>query len=431
MFLGRPQSGHPRFFAAYGKTFHGTPGFTWSGLGDCARFKNGSLPHSGASSIEGSRCGGVPDWRRSRIIVDFHEPRGLVKFHQAFMPKLRELREKYAAAGCPMQVGTVLREPTSQMLSEYLYFHVQFARALHGNATKQEHTLLSTWLPGRANPQLAWFRGRTCRMHGVIFLCTTPPKEPCGDDFKGLELDVNAEKERKATAGAISMLSDFDVVGTSHHVGDTIWMMAARVGFVLDYVPRRSASSGSSSSGGGGGGGGGGTGAGNGSTSKSASLFSAPKCNPPSRHGLVSTSTLSRGTIAVIERHSRCDRLLFEAAQIRERADLEFATALQQRLLRRRESDGTQVFTPPPPPPAEDGASMAASPASHATHWAESYVGALYLNGTAYQTASASKLGATHGLLNADPSLLAAGSRDDMATLLRRNFSVGFFCKVA
>ena len=123
--------------SAYGETFHGTPGFSWSGIGDCARFRNASAPNGGAARIEGSRCGGVPDWRRSLIIVDFHEPRGLLKFHHAFMPKLHELREKYAAAGCAMQLGTVLRDSTSQMLSEYLYFHVQFSHSLHGNATKQ------------------------------------------------------------------------------------------------------------------------------------------------------------------------------------------------------------------------------------------------------------------------------------------------------
>lgn len=443
-FLGRPQSGHPRFFAAYGKTFYGTPGFSWSGLGDCARFRNASAPHGGSASIEGSRCGGVPDWRRSLIIVDFHEPRGLLKFHHAFMPKLHELREKYAAAGCAMQLGTVLREPTSQMLSEYLYFHVQFARSLHDNATKQESTLLSSWLPGRANPQLAWLRGRTCRMHGVIFLCTTPPREPCGDDFNGLALSQHAEAERKAASVAIRMLSEFDVVGTSHHVGDVIWAMAARAGFVLDRGSSQSASSHSSRSSGGshsGGGGGGATAGGGGgrndasnsSAGKMPSLFSAPKCNPPSRFGLISTSNLSPDTLAVIERHSRCDRLLFEAAQIRESADLEFAAALEHRLFRRRtapaslEAEATADMHAPLPPPAE----RAESPASLATRWATSYVGELYLNGSAYRTASAAKLEAANGLLNLDPSLFAARNHEEMHLRLRRNFSAVFFCKVS
>ena len=161
------------------------------------------------------------------------------------------------------------------MLSEFLYFHVQFNKGLHRNASRQESSLLSYWLPGRANPQLAWLRGRACRMHGLIFLCTTPPHEPCGDDLNGLSLDAagqQAEAERKVTDPIVRMLSEFDVVGTSKRVGEVIWAMAARVGFVLDSSSPSShksggssgsgssgSSSGSSSGGGGGGGGGSGS----------------------------------------------------------------------------------------------------------------------------------------------------------------------------
>ena len=139
-FLGRPSSGHPRFFAMYGRLFGGLSKL------NTAR----SIAHdntTGTASVEGG-CAGVPNWRASKIVVDFHEPRGLGRFHHAVVPRLRLLREWYASAGCAMQVGLVLREPTSQMLSEYLYFHVQFSRRLHGNASLQEATLLNTWLPG-------------------------------------------------------------------------------------------------------------------------------------------------------------------------------------------------------------------------------------------------------------------------------------------
>ena len=503
LFLGRPQSGHPKFFAMYGSTFHRTPGFTWSGLGDCARFRNSSALDGGASSIEGSRCGGVPDWRNSRIIVDFHEPRGLLKFHHAFMPRLRELRAKYAAAGCAMQVGTVLREPSSQMLSEFLYFHVQFNKGLHRNASRQESSLLSYWLPGRANPQLAWLRGRACRMHGLIFLCTTPPHEPCGDDLNGLSLDAagqQAEAERKVTDPIVRMLSEFDVVGTSKRVGEVIWAMAARVGFVLDSSSPSShksggssgsgssgSSSGSSSGGGGGGGGGSGSdgnggGDGNGGNSSAAvraPSFAAPKCNPPARTGAISLTSLSPATLSVLERHSRCDRVLYEAALLRENADLAFAAHLEHHLLRRRaanrrllmgnsgsnENGGqhrpqrrhepqgrrldARAAEPSPLQPPDPRLAQVSSTSGTASHnatpqpraessseaagprWQHSFAGELYVSGSAYHAAAEAKLVTSTGLLNLDPTLLEVRSHEEMAQRLVRNFSVGFLCKVA
>ncbi|MDC0525496.1 hypothetical protein OAO87_00760 [bacterium] len=42
-----------------------------------------------------------------------------------------------------------------------------------------------------------------------------------------------AAAEDKATASAIRALSQLDVVGTSDHVGELIWSMAARVGFIM------------------------------------------------------------------------------------------------------------------------------------------------------------------------------------------------------
>ena len=91
------------------------------------------------------QCGGIPDWRTRRLIVDFHEPVGLARFHQGVLPRLAQLRERYRAAGCAMAVGTVLREPMSQMLSEFLYFHVQFNKRLHHNATLQESTFVTCY----------------------------------------------------------------------------------------------------------------------------------------------------------------------------------------------------------------------------------------------------------------------------------------------
>ena len=176
-FLGRPTSGHPRFFAAFGSLFVGTPGFSWRGLpAECLR----RAPN--ASALEGG-CGSVPNWRASRIVIDFHEPHGLHKFHSSVVPRLSKLKAKYQEAGCPMQSAVILREPSSQMLSEFLYFSVAANSHLQQNATAQEIALRQSWLPGRANPQLAWLRGRTCREFGAIFLCRTPRDEPCGSDY--------------------------------------------------------------------------------------------------------------------------------------------------------------------------------------------------------------------------------------------------------
>ena len=125
-FLGRPNSGHPLFFAAYGSLFADTRAFSWSALPSaCQKHR------PNASALEGSSClrwGSMAavDWRSRRIVVDFHEPKGLAKFHTSLVPRLSALRERYAEAGCAFQMGTVLREPASQMLSEFLYFHVAF-----------------------------------------------------------------------------------------------------------------------------------------------------------------------------------------------------------------------------------------------------------------------------------------------------------------
>ena len=91
------------------------------------------------------------------------------KFHLGLVPKLRALRARYAAAGCAMQMGTVLREPTAQMLSEFLYFRVAMnARLRAASAAEQESELVERWLTRRANPQLAWLRGRKCVTFGVM-----------------------------------------------------------------------------------------------------------------------------------------------------------------------------------------------------------------------------------------------------------------------
>jgi hypothetical protein len=68
IFLGRPNSGHPRFFAMHAAVFgygkHVLPS-------DCRSFANDT------SALERSGCHGgwMLDWRSTRVVVDFHEPR--------------------------------------------------------------------------------------------------------------------------------------------------------------------------------------------------------------------------------------------------------------------------------------------------------------------------------------------------------------------
>lgn len=196
------------------------------------------------------------------------------------MPRLSQLRAKYAAvSGCRMALGTVLRQPESQMLSEFLYFNVQFNRRLHGNATLQERALVSEWLRGRANPQLAWFRGRSCRAIGAIFLCSTPQTDgACGDDSNLLSHADGDETAPTAVSPALELLRSFDVVGTSQHLSAVVTALTSRVGFLMDPSTK------------------------------------LPHCNPPSKHGLLSLSALSYGTRRVLRAHSRCDQRLYEAA---------------------------------------------------------------------------------------------------------------------
>ena len=497
-FLGRPTSGHPRFFAMYGRLFAGVSKLDTS---KCMVYDNATA----TTSIEGG-CAGVPNWRASKIVVDFHEPRGLSKFHHVVVPRLRPLRKWYAAAGCAMQVGLVLREPTSQMLSEYLYFHVQFSRRLHGNASLQEATLLSTWLPGHANPQLAWMRARSCHTLGLIFLCSTPQNEPCGERGGGGRVAAPrgvggggdesvsggdgrddgplTEDEEKAVASAIRLVSEFDVVGTSTHVGALIWSLAARVGFFLERVDRpastlsRAGEPDISDSG-------------SGDHRGSGSLLAlqqqrlAPRCNPPSRWGMISLSSVAPSTLHALRQHSRCDRKLFEAALLREAAELAFIARLQSRLLRpagsserahakaasraREQSrdvgnDGAVGISSPlhaheVPMAAGDPAS--AAPALHlhenaqheaaaslldgatpprqagqhamlAAQWAQTVIGELFAAGSAYRTIETASLAPPFGLTNADPAVLGARSHADLAErLVDEPNTTTFFCKAS
>tara|TARA_B110001452_G_scaffold51052_1_gene39006 strand:- start:60 stop:881 length:822 start_codon:yes stop_codon:yes gene_type:complete len=70
-----------------------------------------------------SKCGGddalMPDWRHSRVAVQFHSySKGF--FNDNVLPVMPQLRARYAALGGHVVATTVLREPSSYIFSKYM-----------------------------------------------------------------------------------------------------------------------------------------------------------------------------------------------------------------------------------------------------------------------------------------------------------------------
>ena len=159
-FLGRPTSGHPRFFAAFGSLFVGTPAFSWRGLpADCLR----RAPNASARRRLRRRA----PWRRRACDPSRAARAAQIPLERRAAPQ--QIEAKYQEAGCPMQSSVILREPSSQML-EFLCFRRCHSH-LQQNATTQEIAPQIGPATFAANPQLAWLRGRTYREFGAIFLC--------------------------------------------------------------------------------------------------------------------------------------------------------------------------------------------------------------------------------------------------------------------
>lgn len=507
-FLGRPKSGHPHFFAAFGDLFDKTRAVPsiWRYAPPACREKF----HPNTSAIEGSGCGGLLNWRERRIVVDFHEPIGVGRFHDSVLPRLGTLRARYRAAGCPMAVGTVLREPSSQMLSEFLYFHVAFHPQLHGNVSLQESVFVNRWLPGRANPQLAWMRNSKCSYIGSIFLCSTPYNQACGHNqhiYEGNELaelgcgedykyDCNAsggvrragatskasvsnrtlDREAKATAGALRMLRHFDVVGTTSNVGEVMWAMLARAGYFFNEttvwrgtkMAARLSSPGDSARG-------------SVLTERAPTLGTVFRCNPPGKGGRLSLSSMSADTLRRLRAHSRCDRVLYEAALLREREELAFTA----RLARWLALPGIQLQAPPPPlswpssldtkvellrqqlglkaevPPAQvversiqeldlesnsKGQSLRAKadaclrtlgmstvrlPSGQEVLASPPSLYHLYESGAAHRAVVRAGVASTAGLANVEPALLQSPGATQLARRFQETLELRFSCKVA
>ena len=137
-----------------------------------------------------------------------------------------------------------------------------------------------------------------------------------------------------------SVLDDFDIVGTSEHVGEMLWAMAARVGVVFNFT-YRGAGSGSSGGSGGGGSGGGGSGDDQQSTASGApSVAGMPRCNPTRPTSALTLSTLAPTTRTLLYDRTRCDHALYVEARRREALELAATSRWARRhRLRRHSSD--------------------------------------------------------------------------------------------
>ena len=64
----------------------------------------------------------LPDWQSHRLVVQFHGRVPLMYFRDEVLPLLPRLRQLYAAAGCPLVVCTLLREPVPREVSFFRFF---------------------------------------------------------------------------------------------------------------------------------------------------------------------------------------------------------------------------------------------------------------------------------------------------------------------
>ena len=70
-----------------------------------------------------SRCvPPLPDWQSHRLVVQFHGKVPLMYFRDEVLPLLPRLRQLYAAAGCPLVVYTLLRQPVPREVSFFRFF---------------------------------------------------------------------------------------------------------------------------------------------------------------------------------------------------------------------------------------------------------------------------------------------------------------------
>ena len=207
------RSGQPLFFATVHEVF-----------GPSYR----CIPHGLLRSLTPNsteQCGTFPDWRAAKIFVEFHgRGQGLQNFFRVVLPNLEMLRGVYAAAGCPLLLMTVLRDPPSHLRSLFSFFHV-YGDKRYGISPRN-----SSWLV-RTNEatQAAYF---------ADFLARGGRDSSWSDQAeflanrRGLYVPVGS-CDATSQAKALALLNKTDLVGDFAHLREFMWMAAARLGYWL------------------------------------------------------------------------------------------------------------------------------------------------------------------------------------------------------
>lgn len=251
-----------------------------------------------------------------RYILHFNDFKTTYLFHVHMAPNLAKIRSVYAAAGCSMQVGIALREPSAQVYSTYKFFrlkdwrHVPHWSPIRHNETAQQDDF-GAWLQTTSNPQVAWLTNQHCT---DALGCNVVPASACEQHL-----------ER-----AHHLLDQADVLATTNSVESFAWALLARVGIFLQ--PHFKAS---------------------GAAPGCASI----RCNNLQTVGqdvLLSMSTLPADYAELLKVHTECDRAVYARAVERERIELAFTRELVSLLGRSDEALGLasqrQTSLIPPPP---------------------------------------------------------------------------------
>lgn len=167
-------------------------------------------------------CSSVPDWRSSKIFLEFHEGAGLHNFFRFILPRLEKLRSLYAAASCPLLLTTVLRDPPDHFRSMFAYFHVYGDRRLkisprNGSRLLQTDAAVQTDAFGRF---LARGSSGPLWVDQSEFLANqrNPSQKAC-------DPAIQAKSEQ--------LLEQMDMVGVYEHLREFMWSVAARLGYWL------------------------------------------------------------------------------------------------------------------------------------------------------------------------------------------------------
>ena len=194
-----------------------------------------------ARALRAGACGAthIPlDWRSSHLVGEVHDPVGAVRFRDEIRPRIARLRAAYGRAGCAFQVSTVLRDPSSQAISNFRYEIVR--RKPNSSAWRHRvHTtsFFTRWLRARHDWQLAGLTGcfatrreaQGLRNGGVGGCAHHRASGGVVDDALALEARSLAARD-----DALKLLrEEMDLVGVTRELSDYIRTLATRLGVWL------------------------------------------------------------------------------------------------------------------------------------------------------------------------------------------------------